>query len=72
MTRCWSLLDNADPGTATTVKDTHGVVWERDGDIWWGHIGHTGEDGEPYKDFRRWHELLRRGPLVDVSKERTA
>ncbi|GGM53064.1 hypothetical protein ACFFX1_55105 [Dactylosporangium sucinum] len=28
--------------------DSLGVTWTpRDG-VWWGHIGHTGEDGTPY------------------------
>jgi hypothetical protein len=47
--------------------DRHGVVWTpRDG-VWWGDLGHTGEDGEPVEQYRQWHELSGRGPFEVAS-----
>jgi hypothetical protein len=60
----------AEPSPEVThVRDRIGVVWRRDGDLWWGNIGHTGEDGSPYEDFRQWHDIARRGPLTDATGE---
>lgn len=63
--RTWTM--DAPPGLeVTAVRDEHGVLWRRDPgipDLWWGDIGHG------YDDSRQWHELLRRGTLVDASGE---
>lgn len=59
-----------DPGPeVTAVRDRHGVRWQRDAGVWWGYIGHTGEDGKPYDDYRTWNEILGRGPLTDATNE---
>jgi hypothetical protein len=56
-----------EPGPeVTAVRDRLGVRWRRRAGVWWGDIGHTGEDGEPYDDYRLWPEVLRRGPLTDT------
>lgn len=53
----------AEPTDGLPRTDKHGVVWTpRDG-VWWGDLGHTGEDGSPYEDHRSWWELQKRGPL---------
>ncbi|MGI5247746.1 hypothetical protein [Dactylosporangium sp. CA-139066] len=60
------MIENWNPVEPTDGRprtDRHGVTWTpRDG-VWWGFIGHTGEDGEPYEDFRQWRELSQRGPF---------
>ncbi|HKT03402.1 MAG TPA: hypothetical protein VJT31_28065 [Rugosimonospora sp.] len=56
----WSM--DGPPGPeVTAVRDRFGVRWRRDGDLWWGDIGHG------YEDYRQWHEVLSRGPLTDAS-----
>jgi len=69
VTKTWSM--DAEPGPdVTRVRDRFGILWRHDVlDLWLGHIGHTDENGQPYEDYRQWHELLRRGPLTDASNE---
>lgn len=52
----WVLPDLPGP-EVTALVDRWGVRWRRDGDLWWGDIGHG------YEVHRTWPELLGRGPL---------
>lgn len=55
----WTLPDPPDADVREVV-DSLGVTWRRDDhdpDLWWGDIG------KGYLEHRRWHELLRRGPI---------
>jgi hypothetical protein len=68
LVKTWSA--DPEPGPdVTAVRDRLDVRWRRDAGLWWGDIGHFGEDSEPYDDYRQWHEMLRRGPLTDASAE---
>ena len=63
---------NAEPGPEVTAfRDRLGVRWRRDAGLWWADIGHTGEDGEPYEDYRTWAEILGRVSLTGGSRELT-
>jgi hypothetical protein len=45
------------------VRDRLGVRWRREHGLWWDDIGHG------YEDYRKWPEILARGPLTDASGE---
>jgi len=52
----------AEPGPeVTAVRDRLNVHWRREAGWWWGDIGHG------YDDHRTWIELLKRGPLSDMT-----
>jgi hypothetical protein len=53
------------------LRDRLGVRWRRDAGLCWADVSHTGEDGEPYEDYRTWAEILGRVSLTDASRELT-
>lgn len=68
MSQTWTAPEPPGP-EVTHVRDRNGVLWRHEDGFWWGHIGHTGEDGTPYEDYRKWWEILPRGPLTDATGE---
>jgi len=59
----WTMPN--EPGFEVShVRDRFKVVWRRaDDGFWWGDMGHG------YEKNKRWHELLPRGPLTDMTGE---